>query len=171
MNDENLIPFSERSESEVRALASKGGKKSGETRRKKKKIRDAMALVMSLGIVNDDEMKAYMEASGLEDEEQNQSTAIAISMALQARAGSVAAAQYCAEMNGEGLKQAELKEKIRHHKAEEAAKQRELDIREKELSIKMGEGVQKEDNQKFSDIITQIADRKSDLLEYENKGE
>ena len=33
MNDENLIPFSKRTESEQRAIRVKGGKKSGETRR------------------------------------------------------------------------------------------------------------------------------------------
>lgn len=35
----NLIPFTERSEEEVKALNSKGGKKSGETRRKQKDMR------------------------------------------------------------------------------------------------------------------------------------
>lgn len=41
-NTDNLIPNSERSAEKVREAQSKGGKKSGETRRKKRSIREAM---------------------------------------------------------------------------------------------------------------------------------
>ncbi len=36
LNDKNLVPFSNRSESEARENGRKGGRKSGETRRRKK---------------------------------------------------------------------------------------------------------------------------------------
>lgn len=39
-NEQNLIPFGERSESEQREIRSKGGKASGKSRREKKKFRD-----------------------------------------------------------------------------------------------------------------------------------
>ena len=42
MNEENLIPMNERSESEVRELGRKGGIKSGEARREKKLFREAI---------------------------------------------------------------------------------------------------------------------------------
>ena len=42
MNDENLIPFNERSESEVREMNRKGGINSGKARRQKADLRKAM---------------------------------------------------------------------------------------------------------------------------------
>lgn len=41
-NEENLIPFNERTESEKRAIATAGGKASGEARRNKKMLRDCI---------------------------------------------------------------------------------------------------------------------------------
>ena len=41
-NEENLIPFNERTESEQRAIATAGGKASGEARRNKKMLRDCI---------------------------------------------------------------------------------------------------------------------------------
>ena len=38
-NDENLIPNSERTPNELREMTSKGGKKSGESRRRKRDMR------------------------------------------------------------------------------------------------------------------------------------
>jgi hypothetical protein len=42
MNEENLIPMNERSESEVRELGRRGGIKSGEARREKKLFKEAI---------------------------------------------------------------------------------------------------------------------------------
>ena len=41
-NEQNLIPFNERTESEKRAIATAGGKASGEARRNKKMLRDCI---------------------------------------------------------------------------------------------------------------------------------
>lgn len=41
-NEQNLIPFNERTESEKRAIATAGGKASGEARRNKKLLRDCI---------------------------------------------------------------------------------------------------------------------------------
>ena len=46
MNDENLVPFTKRSESEVRELNKKGGKASGEARRQKKTMREWLEIAM-----------------------------------------------------------------------------------------------------------------------------
>lgn len=46
MNDENLIPFNERSESEVREMNRKGGINSGKARRRKSDLRKAMQEAM-----------------------------------------------------------------------------------------------------------------------------
>ena len=46
--EENLIPMSERSKEEVRELAAKGGRKSGETRRRKKTMRENLEILLSM---------------------------------------------------------------------------------------------------------------------------
>jgi hypothetical protein len=45
LNDENLIPFTERTEKEQREIARLGGIKSGEARRKKKTMREMVQLI------------------------------------------------------------------------------------------------------------------------------
>ena len=62
MNDKNLIPFSERTESEKREIAKKGGKKSGEVRREQKTYRDMAKAMLSATITDENilnELKAY----------------------------------------------------------------------------------------------------------------
>lgn len=46
MNEENLIPMSERSESEVRELGKKGGIASGKVRRERKAFKEALLLAL-----------------------------------------------------------------------------------------------------------------------------
>ena len=48
-NEGNLIPFNERTESEKRAIASAGGKASGEARRKRKTLKEELLLMLSEG--------------------------------------------------------------------------------------------------------------------------
>lgn len=48
MNDENLIPNSERSPSELREMGRRGGVKSGESRKRKKRMRDSAELLAKL---------------------------------------------------------------------------------------------------------------------------
>ncbi len=47
-NEENLIPISNRTSSELREMASKGGKKSGEARRKKKSMKQVMDILLQM---------------------------------------------------------------------------------------------------------------------------
>lgn len=48
-NEKNLIPFSERTESEHRAIAIAGGKASGESRRARKTLKEELLLLLSEG--------------------------------------------------------------------------------------------------------------------------
>lgn len=54
MNEENLVPFTKRSESEVRELNKKGGKASGEARRQKKTMREWLEIAMQAAMKADD---------------------------------------------------------------------------------------------------------------------
>ena len=62
MNDKNLIPFNQRTESEKREIAKMGGKKSGEVRREQKTYREMAKAMLSATITDEDilnELKAY----------------------------------------------------------------------------------------------------------------
>ena len=54
MNDENLIPNSERSPSELREMGRKGGIKSGESRRRKKRLRESAVLLTEIFTESDE---------------------------------------------------------------------------------------------------------------------
>lgn len=47
-NEQNLIPWNKRTESEQREYASQGGKKSGEVRRQRKAMKEQMEMLLSL---------------------------------------------------------------------------------------------------------------------------
>lgn len=47
-NEQNLIPNSERTPSELREITSKGGKASGEARRRKKSMRENLEILLSM---------------------------------------------------------------------------------------------------------------------------
>lgn len=57
MNDKNLIPNSERSPSELREMGRKGGIKSGESRRRKKRLRESAALLAEIFAESDEGKK------------------------------------------------------------------------------------------------------------------
>ena len=48
MNEDNLIPFSERSKEEARELGRKGGIASGETRRRKRALKEELMIALEL---------------------------------------------------------------------------------------------------------------------------
>ena len=48
-NPQNLIPANKRSKEEVRKNSSKGGKRSGESRRKRKQLREELLALLSTG--------------------------------------------------------------------------------------------------------------------------
>lgn len=70
LNDKNLIPFSNRSESEARENGRKGGIKSGEVRRRKKSMRTAMKELLSLDVA-DVNVKGVLESLGVTPDNQN----------------------------------------------------------------------------------------------------
>ncbi len=56
-NEKNLIPFSERTESEQREISSKAGKKSGESRRRKKTMKQVMKALLEMAPGSEDILK------------------------------------------------------------------------------------------------------------------
>lgn len=85
MNGEsNLIPFSERSKEEARECGRKGGIASGETRRRKRTLKDQFELLLSLPIKEDSKIgqriKEVAEDLGIPTEELDNQMAMCINM-------------------------------------------------------------------------------------------
>ena len=79
MAKEDLIPFTERSEDEVKEMNRKGGINSGITRRKKKTMREQAELLLSLSVKNP-KLKMKMKELGLDEDEQTNQMAMIISI-------------------------------------------------------------------------------------------
>lgn len=120
MNDGNLIPITQRSESEQREMRSKGGKNSGETRRRKKSMRSVMRELMALPVQNMDAQNA-LSAMGVDPEQMDNRTALLASvLAKGIRTGDVKAALAVAAIAGEDNDA----ERLKLQKRELAAKEK-----------------------------------------------
>lgn len=112
MNDSNLIPMNQRTESEQREITRKGGIESGKARRRKKTLKDISK--MFLNARADDCFTNSLKAAGFEDDEMTNAAAIIVSLADEVFAnGSTKAAEllfkYAGEDPDQQRKDAELK--------------------------------------------------------------
>lgn len=99
-NEKNLIPNRERTPSERRRNAKKAGKASGESRRKRKALKDSMNYLLSLPIKDQKEVKR-LEALGIPEEEIDNSQLIVLALFLRAKTGDVAAIKELRNLIGE----------------------------------------------------------------------
>lgn len=71
-NEENLIPFNERTESEQREIAQKGGIASGAARRRKRSLREAADLYLSLPVADQRRvnklLRRYVDADDVDNQ-------------------------------------------------------------------------------------------------------
>lgn len=138
-NDENLIPFGDRSESEHRAIAQAGGIASGEARRKRKAMREQAELLLSMPFqdikVNTADggvkslLKEFEKVSGLKADKIDNQMAVVISLwktALQGGQNSVQAFNSIRDLIGE-----KPKEVIEIHSTDETIKELDKIIDEK----------------------------------------
>ena len=121
MNEKNLTPCSERSVSEAREAGSKGGKASGETRRRKKDMKQKMkALLEPPAAANDREQ---LEALGVSPDDMDNEMVLVMSMFLSAAQGDTKAFDRVIQILGKDIAHEEL-----------ALKKRELKLKEKASS-------------------------------------
>lgn len=78
-NEQNLIPFSERSKEEARESGRIGGIQSGVARRRKKTLKQAAELVMSLP-VSDKRVKAKLKRMGIDVDDADNQTAVIVGL-------------------------------------------------------------------------------------------
>lgn len=95
----NLIPYSQRSEDEARSNGQKGGIESGKSRRRKRSLREAADLFLSLPVNNPAVLQA-LEAAGLDPDDVDYQMAIVAGMTMQAVKGDTKAARVIMEMLG-----------------------------------------------------------------------
>ena len=96
-NEQNLRPSEYRLSQEE---AKKGGIKSGETRRRKKSLREQMEMLLSLP-VQDEQTRDFIESLGISREEVNNALAITLSMYQEALKGNTKAFELIRDTIGE----------------------------------------------------------------------
>ena len=121
MNENNLTPFSERSVSEAREAGSKGGKASGETRRRKKDMKQKMKALLELPAAAND--REQLEALGVSPDDMDNEMVLVMSMFLSAAQGDTKAFDRVIQILGKDIAHEEL-----------ALKKRELKLKEKASS-------------------------------------
>ena len=92
--NKNLKPFNERTKSEQREIASKGGKASGVARRKKAELKKALNVVLT-SQVHQPKLATLLEEMGFEN---SYEMAIVFSMANKATQGDVRAAEWISKL-------------------------------------------------------------------------
>lgn len=99
--EKNLIPFSERSKEEARECGRIGGINSGITRRRKKTVKQAVELVMSLP-VSDPKTKAKLKKMGIDVDDADNQTAVVVGLYGRAAKGDHKAAALLFELLDDG---------------------------------------------------------------------
>lgn len=91
-NEQNLIPFDERTESEQREIAQKGGVASGAARRRKRSLKEAADLYLALPIAS---LKARNKiiAEGIAPEDADNQMAVIFGLTAKAAKGDARAAK------------------------------------------------------------------------------
>lgn len=98
-NEKNIIPNSERTPEERREIAAAGGRASGVSRRRKKSLREAAELYLSLPVA-DKRTWNRLARDGVEPEDVDNQMAIIAGLALKAMKGDSRAAKVLFDLIG-----------------------------------------------------------------------
>lgn len=99
-NEKNLIPMDQRSQSEARELGREGGRASGESRRRKKSLREAAELYLSLPVA-DKRAWNKLVRDGVDPEDVDNQMAIIAGLTIKAVKGDAKAARVLFDLLGE----------------------------------------------------------------------
>ena len=99
-NEKNLIPFNERTESEQREIAQKGGIAAGAARRRKRSMREAADYYLSLPETDRRRVNAMLRDS-IEPEDIDNQMSVVMGIAAAAKQGDSRAANVLLKMLGE----------------------------------------------------------------------
>ena len=99
-NEKNLIPMAQRSKSEARELGRNGGIASGISRRRKRSLKEAADLYLSLP-VSDRKMWNKISRRGVDPDDIDNQMAMIIGLTMAATAGDAKAAKVIVDLLGE----------------------------------------------------------------------
>ena len=99
-NEKNLIPMDQRSKEEARELGRNGGVASGVSRRRKRSLKEAADLYLSLP-VSDRKMWNKISRRGVDPEDIDNQMAMIIGLTIAATAGNAKAAKVIVDLLGE----------------------------------------------------------------------
>ena len=99
-NEQNLIPFEDRTESEQREIRASGGRASGASRRRKRSLREAADLYLSLPVA-DKRAWNKLARDGVEPEDVDNQMAVIAGLTLKAAKGDAKAAKVLFDLLGE----------------------------------------------------------------------
>lgn len=99
-NEKNLIPFNERTESEQREIAQKGGIASGAARRRKRSMRQAVDYYLSLPETDRRRVNAMLRDQ-IDPEDVDNQMSVVMGIAAAAKQGDARAANVLLKMLGE----------------------------------------------------------------------
>ena len=105
-NEKNLIPMDQRSKSEARELGRNGGIASGISRRRKRSLKEAADLYLSLP-VSDRKMWNKISRRGVDPEDIDNQMAMIIGLTIAATAGDAKAAKIIVDLLGEDARSGE----------------------------------------------------------------
>lgn len=103
MAQKDLIPMSKRSKDEAKRLGAIGGKASGESRRKRKLLKDSMNTLLELPVSNTKDFNK-IAAMGIDIEDIDNSQLIVLALFNRAKAGDVFAIKELRDWIGEADK-------------------------------------------------------------------
>lgn len=99
-NEQNLVPMDQRSKEEARELGREGGRASGVSRRRKRSLREAADLYLSLP-VSDRKQWNKIAKDGVDPEDIDNQMAMIIGLTQQAMRGDAKAAKVIVDLIGE----------------------------------------------------------------------
>lgn len=118
MNEQNLIPFNQLTESEQRALARKGGLASGEARRKKASMKQSMQNLLDMKL--NDKLVQQMKQLGLVGDEWTFTDLINVSAIQAASRGNVRAMEFIRDTAGQNAELILHEQEFEYKKSKEA---------------------------------------------------
>ncbi len=117
MNENNLIQNSNRSRDEVEKIRKKGGVNSGETRRRKRDMKQKMKALLELPAASND--KEQLEALGVDPDDMDNEMVLVMAMFLSAAQGDTKAFDRVMQILGKDIGHEELALKKREFKLKE----------------------------------------------------
>ena len=114
--EENLIPFSKRSKEEAREQGRIGGKASGAARRRKRSLKEAADLFLSLPVTDQRTFNAMAKA-GVNPDDTDYQMAVIVGLTMKAIKGDAKAAKTVIDLLGESATDNQPQQEMKDHSA------------------------------------------------------